>query len=174
MSKTTILAAIAAFFIGLAVGIICFPQHHYTEKITEKPAKVKAEVKHESETTAQYVPKVTTPGGQKENTDVEANIGQPAVNVKVNGQPYSFSLLQNEKQKFEDGKLVLNQSSDIGIDLIVKPQVIDRTKRWSVGVGYGGNGLGGKIDFPIGGNENFGGWVYGDKKGGAVGVAIRF
>lgn len=43
-----------------------------------------------------------------------------------------------------------------------------------MGVGHGGNGLAGKIDFPIGKNERLGGWVYGDRKVGAVGVEVKF
>ena len=45
---------------------------------------------------------------------------------------------------------------------------------FSIGAGYGNNGPSGKVDFPIGGNARFGGWAYGDKKTGAVGVSIKF
>jgi hypothetical protein len=53
-------------------------------------------------------------------------------------------LLQNETQKFEDGKLVLTQTSDIGIELIVKPQIIDHTKHGGIdliGGKYSGVGI---------------------------------
>jgi hypothetical protein len=181
INKKIIVIITVTFCAGLYTGASYFPR--YVEKIIEKPAEIKETVRHETETVIRYVPKeiivykdpVTKEAAtRKENTDVEASIGQPSVNVKVNGQPYSFNLLQGEKQKFEDGKLVLNQSSNVGIELSVKPQVIDQTKHWSVGVGYGGNGVSGKVDFPLGKSEKFGGWVYGDKKAGVVGVSVRF
>lgn len=46
----------------------------------------------------------------------------------MNGQLYQFGLLQGEEQKFELGKINLQQSSQVDIHLEVKPQVIDKTK----------------------------------------------
>lgn len=141
----TTMACFLAFALGIFAGVKyvapIFAERQYVEKIIEKPAEIKETVRHEVETVVQYVPKETiiykdsATGEQtarKEDTDVETNIGQTAVNVKVNGQPYSFSLLQNEKQKFEDGKLVINQTSEVGFDLVVKPQIIDNTKHGGI------------------------------------------
>lgn len=59
-----------------------------------------------------YVPKE-----HEEDADVEATIEQPKVSVKVNGQDHKFDLIQGETQKFENGKLVMNQQSQITFDL---------------------------------------------------------
>ena len=79
-----------------------------------------------TQTTVSYVPKQkelryinNVPTYVKEDTDVEANIEKPAVTVKVNGKTQKFNLQQNETQKFEDGKVVLNQKSTVEFDVKV-------------------------------------------------------
>lgn len=79
-----------------------------------------------TKTTVSYVPKQkelryinNIPTYVKEDTDVEANIEKPAVTVKVNGKTQKFNLQQNETQKFEDGKVVLNQKSTVEFDVKV-------------------------------------------------------
>jgi hypothetical protein len=124
---------VVSLAVGVAAGVYwlapALTQHHYTETIIERPAAIKEVVKTVTQTEVVYVPKETDPAtGQPEKTDVQAEIKQPTVNVKVNGQPYSFGLLQGETQKFERGKITLDQASEIGIKLEVKPQIIDRTK----------------------------------------------
>ncbi len=79
-----------------------------------------------TKTTVSYVPKErelvyvnNVPTYVKEDTDVEANIEKPAVTVKVNGKKQKFDLQQNETQKFEDGKVVLDQKSTVEFDIKV-------------------------------------------------------
>ena len=79
-----------------------------------------------TKTTVAYVPKErelvyvnNVPTYVKEDTDVEANIDKPAVTVKVNGKKQKFDLHQNETQKFEDGKVVLDQKSTVEFDIKV-------------------------------------------------------
>lgn len=79
-----------------------------------------------TQTSVSYVPKQkelryinNVPTYVKEDTDVEANIEKPAVTVKVNGKTQKFNLQQNETQKFEDGKVVLNQKSTVEFDVKV-------------------------------------------------------
>lgn len=79
-----------------------------------------------TKTTVSYVPKQkelryinNIPTYVKEDTDVEANIEKPAVTVKINGKTQKFNLQQNETQKFEDGKVVLNQKSTVEFDVKV-------------------------------------------------------
>lgn len=79
-----------------------------------------------TKTTVSYVPKErelvyvnNVPTYVKEDTDVEANIDKPAVTVKVNGKKQKFDLQQNETQKFEDGKVVLDQKSTVEFDIKV-------------------------------------------------------
>ena len=79
-----------------------------------------------TQTTVSYVPKQkelryinNVPTYVKEDTDVEANIEKPAVTVKVNGKTQKFNLQQNEIQKFENGKVVLDQKSTVEFDVKV-------------------------------------------------------
>lgn len=79
-----------------------------------------------TKTTVSYVPKErelvyvdNVPTYVKEDTDVEASIEKPAVVVKVNGKKQQFDLQQNETQKFENGKVVLDQKSTVEFDIKV-------------------------------------------------------
>ena len=80
----------------------------------------------DTKTTVSYVPKErelvyvdNVPTYVKEDTDVEASIEKPAVVVKVNGKTQKFDLQQNETQKFENGKVVLDQKSTVEFDVKV-------------------------------------------------------
>ena len=79
-----------------------------------------------TKTTVSYVPKErelvyvdNVPTYVKEDTDVEASIEKPTVTVKVNGKTQKFDLQQNETQKFENGKVVLDQKSTVEFDVKV-------------------------------------------------------
>lgn len=79
-----------------------------------------------TKTTVSYIPKEkelvyvnNVPTYVQEDTDVEANIEKPAVTVKVNGKTQKFDLQQNETQKFENGKVVLDQKSTVEFDIKV-------------------------------------------------------
>ena len=79
-----------------------------------------------TQTTVGYVPKVkelvyrnNKPVYVQEDTDVEANIDRPQVTVKVNGKKTKFDLQQNETQKFENGKVVVDQQSTVEFDVKV-------------------------------------------------------
>ena len=114
-------------------------QHHYSEKVIEREVPlVKEVVKTNTVTRIQYVAKEPDPdSGEIEETDVEAVIEQPAVNVKLNGQPYQFNLLQGEEQKFDQGKISLRQNSQVDIQLSVEPQIIDNTKTGGIDLFFG-------------------------------------
>lgn len=75
--------------------------------------------KSNKQTVLKYVPKEKNSDGTLENTDFEATIPQNKVVVKVNGKKQSFNLQQNETQKFEKGKLVLEQESTLNLDIKV-------------------------------------------------------
>lgn len=182
------IAGIAIFFLGAFVGVKYFApaltQHHYTEKtIVEKPTIVKGEVNTVTDTQIVYVPKETAkyidPATGKEITaqeltDIEANIGKQQILVSLNGKPLAVQKSEDEKFLFEKNKIALNQTSTITFNATVTPTVIDKTNRWALGVGFGNNGIGGKLDFPIGKHDDVGGWVYGDKNTGTGGVQFKF
>lgn len=120
--------AILAICVALYGGYRMF----HRETIVEPP-KTPVQTKiatlnstQQTKTTLAYVPKEkelvykdNVPTYVTEDTDVEANIEQPHVTVKVNGKKQQFNLQQNETQKFEDGKVVMNQTSEVTFDVKV-------------------------------------------------------
>ena len=184
-----ILVSIVGFALGLFVGVKylapSLTQHHYTNTI-EKPTIVQGTVTTDTKTQIAYVPKETVvtkyidstgkevTSTSLEKTDLDANIGKATFNVKLNGKELVFNKADNESYILEKNKVALDQSTVVTFDATVSPTVIDDTKRWSVGVGCGTNGISGKVDFPIGKSNNVGGFVYGDKKTQSVGVNFRF
>lgn len=130
---------LAGVFIGFWGEAKLFPTVH--KEITEKQVPVVTEkVVTKTDTQIQYVPKETVKyidkkTGQevsgREATDVQADILPTKVNVKVNGNPYQFGLLQNEQQKFDAGKVLLTQTSQV--DFNVKLPTVDKTKYNAIG-----------------------------------------
>lgn len=124
--KIYIILIIALFaFCGL------FYMFHRQTHVEQSTPTVQPKIMNEkatvgTKTTVSYVPKErelvyvnNVPTYVKEDTDVEANIEKPAVTVKVNGKKQKFDLQQNETQKFEDGKVVLDQKSTVEFDIKV-------------------------------------------------------
>lgn len=118
--------------LGICVALYGGYRMFHRETIVEPP-KTPAQTKiatlnstQQTKTTLAYVPKEkelvyrdNVPTYVTEDTDVEANIEQPHVTVKVNGKKQQFNLQQNETQKFEDGKVVMNQTSEVTFDVKV-------------------------------------------------------
>jgi hypothetical protein len=71
-------------------------------------------LKGETKTEIQYVEK--EPG---EKTDVELNTKPLDIVVKANGQTQVIENKVDEKQKFENGKLVIDQKSELDITKVV-------------------------------------------------------
>ena len=124
--KIYIIILIALF--ALCGAFYMFHKQTYVEQSTPT---LQAEIMNEkatlnTKTTVSYVPKErelvyvnNVPTYVKEDTDVEASIEKPAVVVKVNGKTQKFDLQQNETQKFENGKVVLDQKSTVEFDIKV-------------------------------------------------------
>jgi hypothetical protein len=128
------------FSLGICAGRYLFPQ--YKDKIIKQDPKI-VYVKGESTTNTivHYVPKENG-----ENTDVEINIPKTQIDVLVNGKPFTFKPLFGEQYNFENGKLVLNQSSKLDLDIKIPPA-------------YRPIELGGYVD-----NQGFGGTLVLPKK----------
>lgn len=62
---------------------------------------------------------------------MQADIGQAGVHVKVNGKEYQSGLLQGETQKFQDGKILMSQTSQVSLD--IQNPTVDKTKRNATG-----------------------------------------
>lgn len=102
-------------------------QTHVEQPIpTLQPKIMNEKATLNTKTTVSYIPKEkelvyvgNVPTYVQEDTDVEANIEKPAVVVKVNGKTQKFDLQENETQKFENGKVVLDQKSTVEFDIKV-------------------------------------------------------
>jgi len=172
----SILIVFAAFGLGYRSGYGSGYRNGYDKgkseaKVTNNEIKIPGEATTETKTVIQYVPKVVDAITKvPEKTDIEANIGKPELTVKVNGQTQVVQKEASEKYALEKNKLTLDQTSKATFE--VKVPVIDNTRKWAVGVGYGNHGLAGKIDFPV--KRPIGGWVYGDRKTIAAGIQVNF
>ena len=104
----------------LVVSFICGYYYHkppiqyvVSEKIVTKDVPVLS-TKTNTVTEIQYVPKLN-----ENDSDVDVRIDKPQVSVKVNGQDHKFNLVQDETQKFDKGKVVLDQNSTVVFDVKV-------------------------------------------------------
>ena len=132
----------ACLFVGIVLGSV-FGPHKVDTKIIEKPTIVKQDAEQKVQTKIVYVQKEA---GEK--TDIQASIGKPDVTVNVNGHEAVFTKADDEQFVFEKGKLQLDQSSKISLDLQIQPTVIDTTKHHAISLeaGFYGFGLGYRQD----------------------------
>lgn len=110
-----------------------------------------------------YVPKETDPAtGKPEKTDVQFDKRQGKIYVKVNGKDFEVPAEVNENTKFENGKLVVTEQTEMRINLTTpKPAM-------NLGVGWGINGPAAQVNGPL--YKNVSWWVYGDQKTAAGGI----
>jgi len=166
-----VLAAVVGWFMG--VGKI---NDKYTQELESrlKSQPASANVVTKIVTQIKYVERSITanagllPGAIKE--DMVANVGKQDFTVKVNGEDYQFTKADNEKFMFEKGQLELDQQSNVGVDIQIKP--IDLTKRWGIGVGFGLRGPAAVVTGPIIGPLDW--WGEGDVTNISGGVIVRF
>lgn len=164
----TIAKYIAAFIAGFLVCYVAFPR---TVAVTEYKT-VKGDAKTVTNTEIVYVPKQIDSTGQLEKTDLQVDIAKTDITVKVNGKDAVISKTDDEQYLFEKNKISLQQTSKADINIAIP--VMDKTRYWSVGLGYGSNGVAGVVGFPVNKRSGLGGWVYADKKTGAGGIEIKF
>ena len=159
------------FGIGCAVGSMCTTQDVVDDAEKPQTNTISGVVESKTKTEIAYVPK-TVVNGEKEKTDLQADIGKTDFTVKVNGKEQTFAKADDEQYVFDKNKLTLDQTSKVTMDINVPTR--DETKRWAIGVGCGNDGMAYTVDFPVGKANNLGGWVYRDDDSTAVGVKIKF
>jgi len=157
---------ILLILVGFVTGFVCcfwfFPRT-ITDTVTvnkEVPV-IQEKVVYQKDTVIQYLHKNTG-----ENTDVELQTAKPNVEVKVNGKSYQFEQLDDEQQKFEKGKVVLNEHTQLRLDITAKQP------NFSMGFGYSNHGIAVLIDKKL--HQNMSTWVYGDSKTVAGGIKFNF
>ena len=123
--KKSIIYLIVGLIVGAYVTYTYFPRVEYKNVVMPELA-VETQIKYVDNTVVEYVPKgiiVDSNGNKvKEDTDVEINKAQPAVNVKYNDKDYKFGLQHGEVHKFDNGKLLVTQTSDIKVDVTADVQ----------------------------------------------------
>lgn len=89
--------------------------------------------------------------------------------MKVNGKDFEIKKADDEKYVFDKYKLQLNQISRADLNITVP--VIDKTKRWEIGIGASKTGVVGMIGFPVKGN--IGGWIAGRQGNIMAGAVVK-
>ena len=146
--------------------------HTYPTPAPEIVTKV--EYQDRVQTEIAYVPKETIiykdGNKEQEKTDIDMTINKPELNIKVNGQDFTFTKSEDERYIFDKNKLQFSHSSNAALNISVP--TIDKTKRWEIGVGISKDGPVGLVGFPIHGNY-IGGWVAGGSGNVMAGVNIK-
>jgi len=120
--------AIAYTITIVIVSFVCGWQccKHFNKNVVEVPVtkvevrEVKVPVETQAKTEIQYVEKETP-----QDADVQITKPAPEVVVDYNGQQTKFQTLDNETQKFDKGKLQVDQTSKVTLDVtpIVQKEV---------------------------------------------------
>lgn len=160
-----LLLCVAAFILG---GYVRACLH--TCPVAEPEIKTEVKYKTDTKTEIVYVPKYIYQDGSTEKTDVDVNVGKQELAVKVNGKDFEIQKADDEKYVFDKYKLQLNQTSQADLNITVP--VIDKTKRWEIGIGASKNGAVGLVGFPV--SRNVGGWIAGRHGDIMAGVVVKF
>lgn len=133
--------------------------------------EIKTEIKYKNDTKTEvvYVPKYIYTDGSIEKTDIDVNVGNQELAVKLNGKDFVIKKSDDEKYLFDKNKLQLTQTSRTDLNITVP--VIDKTKRWEIGIGASKDGAVGLVGFPVG--RNVGGWIAGRHGDIMAGVVVK-
>lgn len=154
------LAAVALFMAG-------YNTHNYLHTCPVAETKIVTEYKDRVQTEIVYVPKAA-----EEKADIDIKINKPELVVKVNEKEFTVQKADNEAYLFEKNKLSMTQTSNTDLNITVP--VIDKTRRYSVGVGLSKDGMVGLLNFPVSKREYIGGWVAGNSDIQMGGLTFNF
>lgn len=146
-----VLAIFAAFGFGFYRGRVTAPARTVT---VEKPVE-KVVTQTKTVTDVRYVPKPAPSA-----PDVDIRIPKQEIKVAVNGKQQTIRKADTEKYVFDEGQLRLEQSSKASLDITVP--VIDKTRRWSIGIGASKHGAAYMLRAPVKGHV--GAWAAGDRR----------
>lgn len=156
-----VLFIFAAFGLGFYRGRVTAP-----EKIVEKEVPVERVVTQTvTKTDVRYVAKKSAA-----DPDVDIKIPKQELTVYVNGQKQTIRKADTEKYVFDQNKLQLEQYSKAVVD--IKIPTIDKTRRWSIGIGVGKDGAAYMLRAPL--KNHVGLWTTCDKKTIMGGVSFDF
>jgi len=159
--KNTIIIALVFFFIGGIASYLLFAMplqaeisrlqkqvEQYQAIIDSNPADEMISDEVRTETQIQYVPKeiihyIDASGHDQtalEKTDVQMKVSPPDVYVKYNGTSYKMAGISGETQKFQNGKVVgeVTTNSTLDVSSIVNKEVERELKDHQPHFNYGG------------------------------------
>ncbi len=154
------LAAIALFMCG-------YNAHGYLHTCPEVKPVILTEYKDRVQTELTYAEKESG-----ERADINISVGKPELNVKVNDKEFILRKADDEQYIFDKNKLSLTQTSSANLNITVP--IVDKTKRYEIGVGVSKDGAVGLVGFPINSNNHLGGWVAGNEDYVMGGVSLKF
>lgn len=158
---------IAYPLIGVALFMAGYSTHSFLHTCPVPAPQVVTEYKDRVVTEVVYVQKE-----QDEKTDVDIKINKPELYVKVNDKDFTIHKADDERYIFDKNKLSFTQASrsDINIDV----PVVDKTRRYTLGVGISKDGMVGLLSFPINRQKYVGGWVAGSGHYQMAGLSVMF
>lgn len=166
MDRKPLIFAVGALFIVLASFALGFYRGRATApiKMVEKPVE-HVVTETATKTDIQYIPKPTPAAA-----DIAVTIPKQELTVSVNGKEHTIQKSDNEKYVFDKGQLKLEQTSKASLDISIP--TVDKTRRWSIGIGVGKDGAVYMVRGPLKGH--IGVWAAGDKQTVMGGVSFDF
>ena len=158
---------VAIFLAGFGFGYYKAPTKIVTQTQVEyKDSEPKVVTKTETQTEVQYVEK-TSP------VDSDIEVENTAPKVTINGKQYRMEKLPDEVNKFDKGKVTVQQGYSIKIDA---KDIIPKTPKWGFDVGYSNHGVKTGIEYNF--NKNLAAYVEGtpvppENKDRFLGAGIR-
>lgn len=125
-----IIPFVLVFAVGCFAGYKLAPVKTITKVETKVETKY-VEVEGKTKTEVQYVYKESP-----KDADVEITNTKPT--VSVNGKKYEFEKLPEEKYKFENGKLQVEQGYNLKIDASA---LVPKQPKWGADIGYSNHGV---------------------------------
>lgn len=157
------------YFVVVAAGLFMagYNTHNYLHTCPVAETKIVTEYKDRVQTQVVYVAKAA-----EEKADIDIKINKPELHVKVNEKEFTVQKADNEAYLFEKNKLSMTQTSNTDLNITVP--VIDKTRRYSVGIGLSKDGMVGLLNFPVSKCEYIGGWVAGNSDIQMGGLTFNF
>lgn len=150
----------------LLIGGWCgYQLHGYLHSCPVPEPVTKVEYRDRVETVVRYVPKAA-----EEKADIDMQLGKQELIVKVNDKVMQIDKADNESYVFDKNKLTLQQESTATLNINVP--VVDKTRRWGIGIGLHGTKPVGIVEAPLKGNTGL--WLAGNKDDVMAGVVFKF
>ena len=156
-----VLAILAAFGFGFYRGRVTAPVR--TVSVETPVERVVTQTK--TVTDVRYVAKPTPSA-----PDVDIRLPKQELTVSVNGKQQTITKADSEKYVFDRNQLKVEQTSKAALDIHIP--IVDKTRKWSVGIGGSKNGAAYMVRAPVG--KNIGAWAAADKHTVMGGVSFNF